>query len=110
MSSECIFCKIAHKQAPAKIVYEDEDTIVFNDIHPAAPIHLLVCPKEHYSTFLKTPPEVLSKLQDTVRKVAKQLEIDESGFRMIINNGRGGGQIIFHLHIHLLAGKRLGGF
>lgn len=110
MSPDCIFCKIADRQEPADIIYEDEEAIVFKDINPSAPIHLLVCPKEHYSTFLKTPPEVLPMLQGVIRKVAKQLAIDESGFRMIINNGRGGGQIIFHLHIHLLAGKRLGGF
>lgn len=110
MASECVFCKIVRREAPARIVYEDDDTIVFHDIHPSAPTHLLVCPKEHYNTFLETPPEVLPKLQSVVRTVTEQLGIDKSGFRMIINNGRGGGQIIFHLHIHLLADKKMSGF
>ena len=106
----CIFCNIVSKKAPAKIEYEDEDTIVFHDIHPAARTHLLVVPKKHYETLMDTPPEVLPKLFEVVQKVAKKLGIDKSGFRTIINNGRGGGQIIFHLHIHLLAGGRLPGF
>jgi histidine triad (HIT) family protein len=107
---DCIFCKIIEKTAPADIIYEDDDTIVFKDIHPSAPVHLLICPKTHYDKLVDTPPEVMPKLFETVTKVAKMLEVDQSGFRAIINNGRGGGQIIFHLHIHFLAGRKLVGF
>ena len=102
----CIFCKIIEKKSPAEIVYEDDDTIVFHDIHPVAPIHLLFCPRKHYNTLLETPPDVLPNLFRAIHKVAKQLGVDENGFRLIINQGHDGGQIIYHLHIHFLAGRR----
>jgi histidine triad (HIT) family protein len=107
---DCIFCKIIEKKAPAKIVFEDDETIVFHDIHPSAPIHLLICPKKHYSALLETPPEVLPTLFRTVKKVAEQLGVDEDGFRLIINQGPDGGQIVYHLHIHFLAGRKQRGF
>jgi histidine triad (HIT) family protein len=98
----CIFCEIAKKQAEAKVVYEDEDTIVIHDKYPAAPTHLLIIPKKHYERLVDTPPDIMPKLFEVVQKMAKKL--------VIINNGRGGGQVIFHVHIHLLAGGRLPGF
>ncbi len=106
----CIFCKIVNKEADAKVVFEDDDTIAIHDKNPAAPTHLLIMPKKHYERLVDTPPEIMPKLFEVVQKVAKDLGLDEKGFRVIINNGRGGGQVIFHLHIHLLAGGRLPGF
>lgn len=102
---DCVFCRIIDKKDPAKIVYEDEDTIVFHDIHPVAPIHLLICPKKHYDRLMDMPPEAMPKLIEVTQKIARQYGVDESGFRLNINNGRGGGQIIFHLHIHFMARK-----
>ncbi len=107
---DCIFCKIIRNESPAKIIHEDDDVIVFHDKNPVAPTHVLICPKKHYDKLMDTPPEVMSKLFASVQKIAKDLGIDEDGFRVIVNNGRGGGQIIFHLHLHLLAGGRLPGF
>ena len=107
---DCVFCRIIEKKAPARIVYEDDETIAFHDIHPSAPIHLLICPKKHYSTLLETPPDVQPALFRAVRKIAEQLGVDEDGFRLIINQGRDGGQIVYHLHIHFLAGRKQRGF
>jgi histidine triad (HIT) family protein len=106
----CTFCKIINKEADARVEYEDDDTLVIHDKHPAAQTHLLVMPKKHYEKLMETPPGVMPKLFEVVQKVASKKGIDKDGFRVIINNGRGGGQVIPHVHIHLLAGGRLPGF
>jgi len=108
--TDCIFCKIIKGESPAKVIYQDDDTIVFHDIRPAAPTHLLVCPKKHYDTLMDTPADVMPKLFEVTQMIAKEQGLDEKGFRVIVNNGRGGGQVIFHLHLHLLSGGRLPGF
>lgn len=106
----CIFCKIIAKQIPSTVRYESEHVYAFNDIHPKAPTHVLICPKGHYPTFLETPPDVLAKLNEEVQAIARHLGFAERGFRLVINNGRESGQEVFHLHYHLLAGKTMGGF
>jgi histidine triad (HIT) family protein len=108
--SKCVFCEIIAGRSPGKKFYEDEHVFVFHDIHPAAPTHLLICPKEHHERFISAPPEIMSMLFEAVKIVAKKLGVDQDGFRLIINNGRAGGQTIDHLHIHFLAGKRMIGF
>jgi histidine triad (HIT) family protein len=107
---DCIFCRIIRREAPAVIRYESDGFIAFDDYRPHAPTHVLVCPKAHYPTFVSTPPEILTGLNAEIKMVAEHLNVIESGFRMIVNNGSGSGQIVFHLHYHLLAGRRLPGF
>lgn len=101
---DCVFCRIAAGQEPADIVYRDDNVIVFKDYRPRAPIHLLICPITHYRDFLSAPAEVHRMMSETVDKVAKKLGISQ--FRLVVNNGPDWGQIVFHLHYHLMAGER----
>ncbi len=108
--SECIFCKIANKIAPAKIVYEDEKVIAFPDINPKAPIHILIIPKKHIPSVNHLEgkdSELIGKLFLVAQKLAKKYEIDKSGYRLIFNVGKDAGQTVDHLHLHLIGGKRL---
>ncbi|MCK5125406.1 MAG: HIT domain-containing protein [candidate division Zixibacteria bacterium] len=99
---DCMFCKIINKDSPAKIIFENDRVIIFKDYRPQADTHLLICPKKHYPTFLDTPPDELAYLHKVCGKLAEYLKI-ENGFRMTINNGPQGGQIVFHIHIHFLS-------
>lgn len=102
----CIFCKIAKKEIPTEPVYEDEYTIAFNDLNPQAPVHVLVIPKEHYASLNELDnKEVMSALFSAVKNVVKKLGISE--YRTVINTGESAGQTVFHLHIHILAGRPL---
>lgn len=105
----CIFCKIVKKEAPAKILYEDGEVIAFVDINPAAPIHYLVVPKEHVESIGHLHPDhasMVSKLIFTAKKLAEDEGL--KGYKLAFNVGREGGQIIDHLHLHLLGGWRRG--
>lgn len=104
---KCIFCRIIAGAAPANVRYESEHVFAFDDIHPHAPTHVLICPKAHYPTFTETPPEILTLLSEETKKIATYLGFAERGFRLQINNGRESGQIIFHLHYHFLAGRTM---
>jgi len=107
----CLFCKIINKEIPSTIVYEDEEVLAFRDIHPIAPVHILVIPKKHIKSLneLEEQDELLvGKIYTVINKIAKQEEIDEKGFRVIVNCGEDGGQEVKHLHFHLLGGKKLG--
>lgn len=107
---DCIFCKIINKEMPSDIAYEDDNVIVFKDINPSAPIHLLIVPKKHIVSIndLKDQDkELVGYMFLIAKKVAEEQAISETGYRLIINVGRGGGQIVDHLHLHLLAGKEL---
>ena len=111
MDENCIFCKIINKEIPANIVYEDEYTLAFHDINPAAPIHVLVIPKKHIKSIIDVTAEdniIIQKIHETVRTVAEKLELDQTGFRLIVNCGVDGGQEVPHLHFHILGGKKLG--
>ena len=111
MENDCIFCKIIKKELPADIVYEDEDVIAFRDIHPVAPVHVLVIPKKHISSLVYLNEEdqmVIGKIYITINKIAEMEGIKENGFRVIANCGKDGGQLIGHIHFHLLGGKELG--
>ncbi len=102
----CIFCKIAKKEIPTEPVYEDEHTIAFNDLNPQAPVHVLVIPKEHYASLNELDnKEVMAALFSAVKNVVKKLGISE--YRTVINTGESAGQTVFHLHIHILAGRPL---
>ena len=109
--NDCLFCKIIKKEIPATIVYEDEEILAFRDINPVAPVHVLVIPKKHISslTNLEEQDEVIvGKIYGVINKIAKQENIFESGFRVIVNCGEDGGQEVQHLHFHLIGGKKLG--
>ena len=110
--TDCIFCKIIAGQVPSRKVYEDDLTMAFRDANPASPIHILIVPKKHIPTLNDIPEDdtLLCHLGLVARKIAKDLGVAESGYRFFINVNRGGGQVVFHLHAHLIAGKDLGTF
>lgn len=106
-----IFCKIIAKEVPADIIYENDDVLVIKDIHPQAPVHVLLVPKKHISEIMDSnedDAQILGKLLLSAKEVAKILNLEYKGFRLIINQGEDGGQIVPHLHVHLLGGKTLG--
>lgn len=108
---DCLFCKIIKGDIPSTKVYEDDEILAFKDIHPVAPVHVLVIPKKHISSLVELKPEdetVIGRIYTTINKIAKQEGILEAGFRVIINCGEDGGQEVKHLHFHLLGGKKLG--
>jgi histidine triad (HIT) family protein len=105
-----LFEKIIARQIPADIVYEDEDTLAFKDIAPQAPVHVLVVPKRPIPKVGDATPEdipVLGQLLWAAAEVARRLGLDEHGYRLVINNGEGAGQTVFHVHVHLLGGREL---
>lgn len=110
--SDCVFCKIVENQLPAARVYEDERVIAIKDIYPKAQVHILLLPRAHIASLNELGPgdgQLVAHMMSLLPTLAKQLGLTE-GFRSIINTGRGGGQEVPHLHIHLLGGGRLPGF
>ena len=106
---DCIFCKIVKGEIPSDKVYEDENILAFKDINPAAPIHVLVIPKKHVENILMVNDESIpNEIFKGIKEVAKILNIEETGFRTIVNCGRDAGQEVMHLHFHILAGEHLG--
>ena len=108
---DCVFCKIIRREIPSKIVYEDDRVIAFNDVNPAAPIHILVVPKKHIATLLEVTEEdsnLISYIYQTINKIAKMQGFAENGFRVIANCGKDSGQEVNHIHFHVLGGKKLG--
>jgi len=107
---DCIFCRIAAHEAPATIIHEDEHCVVFRDIDPKAPIHLLVISRKHITSLnddLENDRDLLGHLLNVVGRTAKDQGIDGTGFRTVINTNAEAGQSVFHLHIHILGGRRL---
>ncbi len=107
----CIFCKIINREIPSNIVYEDERVIAFNDVNPAAPIHILVIPKKHIETLLDVSEEdssLIAYIYQIINKIAVEIGFAEKGFRVIANCGEDSGQEVKHIHFHVLAGKKLG--
>ena len=108
--SDCLFCKIANREIPSQCVYEDELVFAFKDIEPQAPVHILIIPKEHILSAMELNEEnarVISHIFLTAKKIAKDLGIDEKGFRIVNNCGVDGGQTVGHLHFHMLGGRNL---
>ncbi|MBI2640799.1 MAG: histidine triad nucleotide-binding protein [Candidatus Sungbacteria bacterium] len=106
---ECLFCKISKNEIPSETVYEDADVKIFKDIHPKAPVHLLVVPKVHIQSIAHLEADhsdTITKLIYTAKKVAEELGL--KGYKLVFNVGREGGQVIDHLHLHLLGGWRGG--
>ncbi len=109
MLSDCIFCKIINKEIPAEVIYEDEKVLAFKDINPAAPHHVLIIPKKHIATLFDLQPEdqdVLGRIVLTAQKLAKELGLQEKGFRLVSNCKEEAGQTVFHIHFHLLGGRK----
>lgn len=109
MVPDCVFCKIANKQTDTEILHETDDLVVFRDINPHAPIHLLIVPKKHVRSVNDLEPEdhtMVSNLVFAAREMARQKGIDKSGYRVFFNVEKGGGQMIFHIHLHLVGGWR----
>ncbi|MBP7330857.1 MAG: HIT-like protein [Firmicutes bacterium ADurb.Bin373] len=108
--SGCIFCKIASKVVNADIVYEDQHLVVFKDLKPAAPVHLLLIPKKHYSSLQDLEEgdfAIAGRINAAAVRVARDMGFAENGFRLVCNCGWDGGQVVNHLHYHLLAGREL---
>jgi histidine triad (HIT) family protein len=109
---DCLFCKIAEGSLPSNIVYQDDKTVAFHDIQPQAPVHLLVIPKKHISSMNEAEredAELLGHVLMVAQKVAKDAGLAESGYRIINNCGKDAGQVVFHIHFHVLGGESLGG-
>ncbi len=106
----CLFCDIVEKKRPARIVYEDEHAIAFEDINPQAPIHVLVVPRKHISTSLDVDSEdawLIGHLSQVANTVARGKGIAERGFRLVMNCNREAGQTVFHIHLHVLGGRAM---
>ncbi|QKF60055.1 histidine triad nucleotide-binding protein [Aliarcobacter lanthieri] len=104
----CIFCKIVNKEIPSKIVLEEDDFIAFHDINPTRKVHVLVIPKVHFDSFQFVDPSIMLNMTKFIQKIAIELNIDKSGYRMITNIGEDGGQEVSHLHFHLIGGEKVG--
>jgi histidine triad (HIT) family protein len=105
--TDCLFCKIGKKEIPSKLVYEDADIFAFEDTQPQAPSHVLICPRKHLVSLTDATAEdtaMLGKLQLVAAKLAAERKLTD-GYRTVLNNGRGAGQSVFHLHLHLLGGR-----
>ncbi|OBR63100.1 histidine triad nucleotide-binding protein [Paenibacillus oryzae] len=108
---DCIFCKIVEGSIPSKKVFENEHVLAFEDIQPAAPVHILIIPKKHIPTMNDVGKEdaaLIAELFAAARHIAAERGISEDGYRLVNNVNRDGGQVVYHLHIHLLGGKKLG--
>ena len=107
----CLFCKIANGEIPGKIVHQDEHTVAFEDINPQAPVHILFIPRQHIASMTDLTLEdgqILAQIFTTAQKLAHEMKLDESGYRFVSNVGPDAGQSVFHLHFHLLGGRRFG--
>jgi histidine triad (HIT) family protein len=108
---DCIFCRIIKKELPADVVYEDPSVVAFKDIHPQAPVHLLIVPRKHISRIMEIKPEdagVVADIHKAIQALAQKNSVHETGFRIAVNNGPNAGQAVDHLHYHLIGGRKLG--
>ena len=107
---ECIFCKIVNKDLNTPIIFENNTVIAFDDINPQAPHHKLIIPRRHIATINELTPndnEVVTQMLITAQHLAKELHLAEQGYRLVFNCNRQGGQEVFHIHLHLLAGRQM---
>ena len=108
--SDCIFCKIVNGESPARVIYRDQQVTAFHDLHPAAPVHILVIPNKHIHSLNELAPEdesLVGHMFVVAAQLAREQGIHVNGYRSIINTGAHGGQTIFHLHLHLIGGGRM---
>ncbi len=109
---DCVFCQIVSKKIPSDIVYQDEEVLAFRDINPQAPVHLLIIPKKHIASLAELTEKetpLMERMVSVASKLAEREGISESGYRLVINCGKEGGQLVMHLHLHLLGGRHLRG-
>lgn len=109
MNQDCIFCKIIAGEIPATFVHRDDDLVAIQDINPQAPTHLLLIPREHIARVLDLTHEhgqILGRIFATASRIARERKL-ENGFRLVVNNGPGAGQTVYHLHVHLLGGRAM---
>ncbi len=107
---DCLFCKIVRKEIPAKIVYEDDQILAFEDIHPQAPVHILIIPKEHISTtneLSENNAHIIGRMALQASIIAKEKNIQDNGYRLIMNCNEHGGQTVYHIHLHLIGGRKM---
>ncbi|MBN1829467.1 MAG: histidine triad nucleotide-binding protein [Deltaproteobacteria bacterium] len=107
---DCIFCRIARGDIPSSKVYETERVVAFDDINPMAPVHVIVIPKEHIATLMEiteTEGGLMTEIVAAVQEAARLKGVDRTGFRVVVNCNEDGGQVIFHLHVHVLGGRKL---
>ena len=110
MNADCIFCKIAAGEIPSDFVYRDDEIVAFNDINPLAPTHVLIIPKRHITALSdigQADAPLLARLVLVANQIAGERGISETGYRLVINSGVEGGQVVPHLHLHLLGGRKL---
>lgn len=108
--SNCLFCKIISKEIKSSVIYEDEKVMAFLDINPKAPTHILIIPKKHISTILEMEEEdkeLIGHIYWVGNKLAKEQSVDQEGFRVVLNCNKNAGQEVFHIHFHLLGGRKL---
>ncbi len=106
----CVFCKIANKEIPTEFLYEDDLTVAFRDIHPIAPVHILVVPKKHVESvanITEADEQLMGRLILAAKKIADDLKISKEGYKLLFRVGRHGGQEVGHIHLHLIGGARL---
>ncbi|MCF8008513.1 MAG: histidine triad nucleotide-binding protein [Halanaerobiales bacterium] len=107
---DCLFCKIVNKKDDSDLVYQDEKVIVFKDINPQAPVHLLLVSKEHFENILDLEEnqfDIIGHIHQVAVKMAKKFNLDEDGFRLVNNTKQKAGQTVFHIHFHLLGGREM---
>ena len=107
---DCIFCKIIKKEIPSNTVYEDDKSIAFHDINPQAPTHILVIPKKHIRSLVESDESdtiLMGHLTQVARNIANEKGLDEKGFRLVLNSGLQAGQSVWHVHFHLLGGRKM---
>jgi histidine triad (HIT) family protein len=107
---DCLFCKIADGSIPATILYQDDKVVAFDDIHPQARHHKIIIPRKHIATLNDLKEEdnqLIGHMVQTATKLAKELNIADQGYRLVMNCNREGGQTVFHIHIHLLGGRQM---
>jgi histidine triad (HIT) family protein len=110
VEEETVFSQIINKKKPAEIIYEDEEVVAFKDINPQAPVHVLIVPRKPIPKLTaadESDTAILGKMVMIAKRIAKDFGLDEDGFRLLLNEGKNGGQTIYHLHFHLLGGRRL---
>jgi histidine triad (HIT) family protein len=106
----CLFCRIANRGLPAKMAFEDDRVVAFHDIHPQAPVHVLICPRKHIPTLNDVSADddaLVAHIFDVARKIAEQFSVAKKGYRTVFNVNEEAGQSVFHLHLHVIGGRKL---
>lgn len=112
MLEECLFCRIISREIPSDVVYQDDEFLAFKDIHPQAPTHILIIPKTHFDSLVEISDQqekLMGRLVIIAKKLAEKEGLAKNGYRLVLNCGAEGGQVVPHLHLHLIGGRKLNG-